>query len=209
MQCDIDVVLCGSYRHLRHTVIVHVRMVATGLWFTLSRACVRDRYALAHGRHLVDLSHGVGYVSGRSRVGLIGLSKLDEIIDHCLTLVDSSLVALLLQDFQYGNSTALAVSTTVQEFLKSPGATVEVSLLDESECVHNVDLGALLVRVDMPAADYFLVGVVFEVEDGSDHHHLAEGDRLLGWGFRMFERTHLGHLVGGDGFPSSDRNIAR
>lgn len=176
MQCDIDVVLCGSSHRLCHAVIVDVRMVATGLWFTLSRACVRYRYALAHSRHLVHFSHGVGYVPGRSRVGLVGLSKLDEIIDHCLVLVGSSLVFLLLHDFRDGNSAALAGSATVQEFLKSPGATVEVSLLGESECVHNVDLGALLVSVNIPAADYFLVCVVFEVKDGSDHHDLVEGD---------------------------------
>jgi len=157
-------------------------------------------------RHLIDLSNGVGYVSGRSRVRLIGLSKLDGIVDHDAGLgglhLSSSLVFLLLEDFSDGDPSSLAGPSAVQEFFEAPAAAIEASVSDASERAEEFGLEALFIGKDVPALALFEVGVFLEVEDGSDHDDLVKADGFDGFvgGLVLVERPHHDNIVEGDRF---------
>lgn len=151
---------------------------------------------MAHDLDLVDLCHGLGYVSGRSRVWLVGLCHGSNSSGTTGSGITVSLEFLLVQDGLYGDVAALEGVTTVQEFLESPGARLAVSLPEEPDCAHDVGLGTFPLGVFAPAVADFFVGVVCNVEDGSDHHLLVERDGLLdGGGARLWVRVMVGVVV--------------
>jgi len=106
--------------------------------------------ALAVGCHLVDLSNSVCYVSGRSRVRLVGFSEFGNIVDNvagaaAFALVQLALVVLFLEDLPNGDASSLPRTAPIGELLEATGAALEFSVSDQFESVEDVDLDALLV----------------------------------------------------------------
>jgi len=156
------------------------------------------RNDLLAGRfHLVNLAHGVSYVSGRSRVRLVGFSKLRNVVDNASGRVVGalSLGFLLVQDLPDGGSSAFAGPSPIGEFFQAPAgddAPFRVARLEEFEGFQEVLLGFELVGLSEPAVGNFVVRVIRQMKDWSDHDDLV--------------KRH-GHLVGRSlRVVGSDRN---
>jgi len=187
---------------------------------------------MAGRRHFIDLSHRMRYVSGRSRVRLVGFSELGEIVMNGRTAAFGKLAAvaaavvpllfLLLQDVPDGDLPPLAGAPPIGELFEAPGASVEVPLADHLDGAEDFHLDALLVFQNEPGCVQFLVRVVRQVQNGSDHDDFVKGDGFLLFllllrFFLLFllflvlfvEWSNHDNLVERDGLSGSGRAIQR
>jgi len=129
----------------------------------------------------------MGYASCRSRVRPVCLSEPSAIVGErgiaaaaaaALALVVSSLVFLFLEDRTDRDLSPLTGAAPIGKLLEAPGAKVFLPVADHMERLQYVFLRLLLVFLDEPACEYFLVRKVPHVQDRSDHDNLIKGDRF-------------------------------
>jgi len=121
-------------------------------------------------------------------VRLVGPAQFGHVVDELVAglavLVLLALVFLFLEDLPDREASSLPGAAPVGKLFEAPCGSLELSLTDQLECVEDVYLDALLVFQYEPGVVNFVVGVVCQVQNGSDHNDFVEGDGfLLLWGF--------------------------
>jgi len=146
---------------------------------------------------LIDASHGVGQLEGGARMPLVDLSKGLVVVDNGFggKVIVVVLVVALLRHVRFalgllfvedlGNAgLALSFSGLVLGGEPFQAANVEllfrvfVLFLDDLDNVHDFLLHALFLDGKIPAGDDFLIGVLLEGQNGSDHDDFVKGDAL-------------------------------
>lgn len=144
---------------------------------------------------------------------------VDELVAGLAALVLLALVFLFLEDLPDREASSLPGAAPVGKLFEAPCGSLELSLTDQLECVEDVYLDALLVFQYEPGVVNFVVGVVCQVQNGSDHNDFVEGDGfLLLWGrlcllcsasLLFVEGSDIDNLAEANGLSGSGRAIQR
>lgn len=143
------------------------------------------------GFDFINFSHGLGYLHSGSRVPPVDLSELCKVVNHRvfgfveieihLVGIVISLDSLLVENLNDGG---LSPSFSALVLCCEPFEASNIELLsrcfvlflDDLDDAGNLCLHSLLLDGEIPAGDDFLIRVLLEGKNGSDHDNFVKGD---------------------------------
>ena len=143
------------------------------------------------GFDFIDFTHGLCHLQGGSRMPPVDLSELCKVVNHrVFGFVDIeihlvgkviSLDSLFVENLNNGGLSP-SFSGLVLGCEPFEASDIEflsrgfVLLLDDLDDAGNLCLHSLLLDGEIPAGDDFLIGVLFERKNGSDHDSFVKGN---------------------------------